>query len=280
MVGAGDVVASAQLLDELRDLALEVATEAGALLLAASRRHVSVAATKSSATDVVTEMDRASERLITERILAARPDDGLLGEEGSDRPGSTGVRWVVDPLDGTVNYLYGLPGWAVSVGVEHAGAVVVGVVAVPTAGETYVAVRGEGAGLRTADRVVALHVNDPVALDRALVGTGFGYREPRRRTQGAVAAEVVPRVRDIRRAGACATDLCHLAAGRLDAFYELGPQAWDHAAGGLVAREAGAEFELVALPGESDPLVVAAGPTLFPTLRRLLVGLHGGVAAG
>ena len=271
---------SAGLLTELRDLALQVAGEAGALLLAGRHREVAVAATKSSATDVVTEMDRASERLITERVLAARPDDGLLGEEGSDRAGTSGVRWVLDPLDGTVNYLYGLPGWAVSVGVEVAGTTVVGVVSVPTAGETYVAVRGRGASLRTAGRVVDLQVADPVALDRALVGTGFGYLESRRRLQGAVAAQVLPRVRDIRRAGACATDLCHLAAGRLDAFYELGPQAWDHAAGGLVAQEAGAVFELVDLPGERDPLVVAAGPALFPRLRLLLLAQHAALLAG
>ena len=280
MVGAGDVVASAQLLDELRDLALEVATEAGALLLAASRRHVSVAATKSSATDVVTEMDRASERLITERILAARPDDGLLGEEGSDRPGSTGVRWVVDPLDGTVNYLYGLPGWAVSVGVEHAGAVVVGVVAVPTAGETYVAVRGEGAGLRTADRVVALHVNDPVALDRpsrvpgsatASRGAAPRARSRPRWSRGSATSGGRGPARPT-----CATS----RPGGSTRSTSSAPRPGTTPPGGSWRTRPEREFELVALPGESDPLVVAAGPTLFPTLRRLLVGLHGGVAAG
>jgi myo-inositol-1(or 4)-monophosphatase len=261
-------------LEELRDLALAVAGEAAELLRAGRRTPVTVAATKSSDTDVVTEMDRASERLIVTRILAARPDDGLLGEEGSDRVGSTGIRWVIDPLDGTVNYLYGLPSWAVSIGVERDGESVVGVVAVPTLGETYAAVLGGGATLRTSDGTTSLRVNDPVPLDRALVGTGFGYQISRRRAQAEVARHVVPQVRDIRRAGACATDLCHLAAGRLDAFYEVGPQPWDHVAGGLIAREAGARTALIAIPGEADPLVVAAGPALFGPLQDLLVPLH------
>ncbi len=264
-------------LAQLRDLALDAAAAAVAALMAGRDGAVAVAATKSSATDVVTEMDRASERLITERLLGARPDDGIQGEEGADRAGTSGVRWVVDPLDGTVNYLYGLPYWAVSIAAERDGEAVVGVVAVPTLGETYVAVRGEGARLLTTDaaggpRTVQLRVNDPVPLDRALVGTGFGYRAERRRRQGAVAARLLPLVRDLRRAGACATDLCHLAAGRLDAFYEIGPQPWDHAAGGLVAREAGARFLLAPVADETDPLVVSAGPTLFPELCELLVG--------
>ena len=261
-------------LDELRDLALAVAGEAAELLLAGRRSQVLVAATKSSETDVVTEMDRASEQLIVQRVLAARPGDGLLGEEGSDRVGSTGIRWVIDPLDGTVNYLYGLPSWAVSVGVERDGEAVVGVVAVPTLGETYVAVVGGGASLLTAGGSTPLQVNDPVPLDRALVATGFGYRVARRRAQAEVARQVVPQVRDIRRAGACATDLCHLAAGRLDGYYEVGPQPWDHVAGGLIARESGARTGLIAVPGEDDPLVIAAGPALFGPLADLLVPLH------
>jgi myo-inositol-1(or 4)-monophosphatase len=261
-------------LDQLRDLALAVAGESATLLHEQRPARVTVAGTKSSATDVVTEMDRASEALIVARVLAARPADGVLGEEGSEREGSSRVRWVIDPLDGTVNYLYGLPSWAVSIGVERAGQAVVGAVAVPTLGETYLAVRGRGALLITAGGRRRLRVNDPVALSRALVATGFGYQEQRRRAQAAVARELIPRVRDIRRAGACATDLCHLAAGRLDAFYEIGPQPWDHVAGGLIAREAGARTALLPVPGEADPLVVAAGPALFDPLRDLLGELH------
>jgi myo-inositol-1(or 4)-monophosphatase len=263
------------LVDELQQLAVAVATDAAALLMEGRHGHVAVAATKSSATDVVTVMDRASEALVAERVRAVRPDDGILGEEGSDTAGTSGVRWVVDPLDGTVNYLYGLPSWAVSVAAEYHGDAVVGVVAVPTLGETYVAVRGRGAQLHADGSVVDLAVRPSVPCAEALVATGFGYTVDRRRTQAAVAAALLPQIRDIRRAGACATDLCHVAAGRLDAYYELGPQPWDHAAGGLVAREAGARFALLALPGEADPLVLAATPELFADLRERLLGLHG-----
>lgn len=262
------------LLDELEELAVTIATDAATLLMAGRRGHVDVAATKSSATDVVTEMDRASEAMVVERVRAVRPDDGILGEEGSDTTGTSGVRWVVDPLDGTVNYLYGLPSWAVSLAAEHRGDAVVGVVAVPTLGETYVAVRGRGARLRVGGTDTELSVRPPVPCDRALVATGFGYTVDRRRTQAAVVDALLPQIRDIRRAGACATDLCHVAAGRLDAYYELGPQPWDHAAGGLIAREAGARFALLPLPDERDPLVLAATPELFGDLRERLLDLH------
>lgn len=258
------------LLDELRDLALQVASAAGTLLVGSRPAQVTVADTKSSPTDVVTAMDRASERLLVDAILAARPDDGVLGEEGSSREGTSGVRWVLDPLDGTVNYLYGLPAWAVSVGVQVAGRTVVGVVAVPVAGETYLAVLGRGALRRSAGREVALSVNDPVPLDRALVATGFGYTQQRRVQQGAVLAQVIPRIRDVRRRGSCAVDLCTVAGGGVDGYYEHGPQVWDHCAGALIASEAGARFELVPVPGTADPLIVAAGPALFDELGTLL----------
>lgn len=261
-------------LEQLRDLAVDAAAAAGAVLVAGRGTSVSVAATKSSDTDVVTAMDRASESLLVGRIRAVRPDDAVVGEEGTDTPGTSGVRWVLDPLDGTVNYLYGLPSWAVSVAAERDGEVVVGVVAVPTLGETYVAARGRGAQLHTAAGVTELRVRPAVPREQALVATGFGYTRARRRTQAGVVARLLPQVRDIRRAGACATDLCHVAAGRLDAYYELGPQQWDHAAGGLIAREAGAAFALLPLPGEPDPLVLAAPPSLFRDLRSLLLELH------
>lgn len=263
--------------DAIRDLALSAAQEAADLLVRARRGTVTVAATKSSDTDVVTELDRASEAALVRRISAARPADGLLGEEGSDREGSSGLRWVLDPLDGTVNYLYGLGSWAVSVAAQDEQGTLVGVVAVPTLGETYVAVRGRGAHLVGGDGVrVRLRANDPVPLERALVGTGFGYRRELREHQAAVVARLLPEIRDIRRAGACATDLCHLGAGGLDGFYEVGPQLWDHAAGGLVAQEAGARFALLAVPGQHDPLILAAGPALFGPLRDRLLAAHGG----
>jgi myo-inositol-1(or 4)-monophosphatase len=248
--------------DDLLALARSVAEAAGSLLLdGAAGRHSDVG-TKTSPTDMVTEMDRASEALVVAGLLRARPDDGVLGEEGTTRPGTSGVRWVVDPLDGTTNYLYGFPAWAVSVAAEVAGEVVAAAVADPSHGEVFTATRGGGAACN--GRPLAL---DPgPLLETALVGTGFSYESGRRARQAAVLAEVLPRVRDVRRAGAAALDLCWVAAGRLDAFYERGLQPWDLAAGALVATEAGActgdldggppstAFALAAAPGLFDPL--------------------------
>ena len=222
----------------LLPLAWRAARAAGALLLAGRDDDLTVS-TKSTRTDVVTQMDTAAEALVVGTILAERAEDGLLGEEGADRPGSTGVRWIVDPLDGTVNYLYRLPGWAVSIAVEVAGVVEVGVVDVPAYGETYVGVRGAGARVVVDGEVRALRPNDPEDLGQALVATGFGYARARREAQARSLAVVLPRVRDIRRAGAAAVDLCWAAAGRVDCYYERGLNPWDLAAGVLVATEAG-----------------------------------------
>jgi myo-inositol-1(or 4)-monophosphatase len=253
---------------ELLALAAEVAREAGALLLRGRAGHVEAAATKSSPTDVVTTLDRASEELVGRRLREARPGDGILGEEGSDDAGTTGVRWVVDPLDGTVNYLYRLPNWAVSIAAELNGQVVAGVVHAPALGVTYTAALGEGAfrsGL-----AAPLRGSAETDLSRALVATGFGYAAQRRAAQAAVLARVLPRVRDIRRFGAAALDLCAAAEGSLDAYYERGPHLWDWAAGGIVATEAG--LRLGGLHGrpESVDLVVAAPPPLFDHLHDLL----------
>ncbi len=261
------------LLDELHDLAIATAIEVASVALEGRRTGVIVADTKSSATDVVTEMDRRSEALLVDRILTSRPHDGLLGEEGADHVGSSGVRWVIDPIDGTVNYLYDLPSWAVSVAAEIDGITVVGVVAAPALGETYVAVRGRGARLHDAHGVRTLRVNDPVELPHALVATGFGYTVDRRRGQARVVSEVIPAVRDIRRGGACSIDLCSLAAGRVDAYYERGPRAWDLAAGGLVALEAGARVEGLHGAPAGEDLIIAAGPHLFRDLHDLLATL-------
>ena len=258
------------LLDELHDLAIASALEAAATALEGRRQGVTIAGTKSTPTDVVTEMDRRTEATLVARILGSRPDDGILGEEGADHVGSSGVRWILDPIDGTVNYLYDLPSWAVSVAAEIDGVVVVGVVAAPALRETYVAVRGKGARLHDESGVRTLRVNDPVPLDRALVATGFGYSTERRAGQARVASTVIPAVRDIRRAGACSIDMCHLAAGRLDGYYERGPQAWDLAAGGLVAHEAGARIEGLRGAEPGPDLIIAAGPALFRPLHDLL----------
>ena len=243
----------------LLPLAWRTARAAGDLLLAGRSEALTVS-TKSTRTDVVTQMDTAAESLVVEAILAARPDDGLLGEEGADRAGTSGVRWVVDPLDGTVNYLYGQPSWAVSLAVEVDGVVEVGVVDVPVYAETFVAVRGHGAVRVSEDSVEALAPAGPDDLGQALVATGFGYSVPRRTAQARALAMVLPEVRDIRRLGAAAVDLCWTAVGRVDCYYERGLNPWDLAAGALVAREAGLA---VGGPGggEPSPELTWAAPT-------------------
>ena len=232
-----------------------------------------VAGTKSSPTDVVTEMDRAAEAMIADRILAERPGDAILGEEGGES-GHGRVRWIVDPLDGTINYLYGLADWAVSIAAEVDGAVVAGVVAVPRHREVFTAVAGQGSWLHPDGApAVRLRCNAGVPLDKALVSTGFGYARARRVVQGEIVAAVLPQVRDIRRGGSCAVDLCSVAAGRVDAYYERGVNYWDWAAGGLVATEAGAEVAGLAGQPPSRELAIAAGPGLFQDLHDLLRSL-------
>jgi myo-inositol-1(or 4)-monophosphatase len=259
----------------LAELACAVALEAGDLLRS---RHsqVRVVLTKSSPTDVVTQMDRAAEDLIRRRILAARPGDAILGEEGGqpEAVGAGGVRWVVDPLDGTVNYLYGLPDWSVSIAAELDGTVVAGAVSVPERQRLFAARLGGGAWeTASGAEATALSCSTGVALADALVGTGFGYAAARRAVQGRVVAAVLPRVRDIRRGGSAAVELCSVAAGHLDAFYERGLNPWDVAAGGLIAREAGAQVGGLRGRPASDSMTIAAGPGLFSALHDLLAGL-------
>jgi myo-inositol-1(or 4)-monophosphatase len=259
---------------ELRALAVSVAREAGDLL-ADRAGQVEVAATKSSPTDVVTEMDRRSEELIRSRILAARPSDAILGEEGGliGNAGNAPVLWVIDPLDGTVNYLYGLHDWAVSIAAEVAGEIVAGAVCVPVRGELFSAVKGGGALLESADGESKLHCNTGVPLERALIGTGFGYLAARRKVQGEVVAAMLPQVRDIRRIGVASIDLCAVAAGRLDGFYERGLNYWDWAAGALVAAAAGAAAGGLDGRPVSQSLTVVAGPGLFGPLTAALAAL-------
>ncbi|WP_343245727.1 inositol monophosphatase family protein [Streptomyces sp. SID4985] len=258
-------------LDDLLGLALEAARRAGELLRDGRPADLAVARTKSSPIDVVTEMDIAAEKLITDLISERRPDDGFLGEEGAASEGTSGVRWVIDPLDGTVNYLYGLPTWAVSIAAELDGETVVGVVAAPLRGETYHAVRGGGAfatGAWEGERALACRPAAP--LDQALVATGFNYVTDVRAHQAQVAARVLPLVRDIRRGGSAAIELCDVASGRLDGYWERGLNPWDYAAGALIAREAGAVTG--GRPGEpeSPALTFAATPAVFEALQPLL----------
>lgn len=234
---------------ELRDLARTVAHEGANLAREMQLGGIDVADTKSSAVDVVTEADRAVEALIRARISAVRPDDAILGEEGDDLPGTSGVRWVVDPIDGTVNYLYGLPDCAVSVAAEIDGDVVAGaVVTIPT-GLEYAAALGLGA-TRDGQRI-GVRPSPPLA--ERLVLTGFGYQRQVRQHQAGCVARLLPEVRDIRRMGSCALDLCHVAEGSADGYVEAGPQPWDWSAGGLVLREAGGRFDLLEDSMTQDP---------------------------
>jgi myo-inositol-1(or 4)-monophosphatase len=232
---------------------------------------------KSSPTDVVTQLDRAAEQLIRDRLLAARPADAILGEEGG-QTGEGSVRWIVDPLDGTVNYLYGLPDWAVSIAAEIDGEVVAGAVCVPLQRTMFTATLGGGAFLESAwqDCPQRLACNADVPLASALVATGFGYASAQRAAQGQVVAAVLPRVRDIRRTGSAANDLCSVAAGRVDAYYEQGVHEWDIAAGGLIAREAGAMMGGMGGEPPGEAMTIAAHPALFRELHELLAVLDAG----
>jgi myo-inositol-1(or 4)-monophosphatase len=262
---------------DLLALACTAAVEAGDLL-AGQRGRPAVVATKSSPTDVVTEMDQLAERLIRAHIRAQRPEDAILGEEGGETGAGSHVRWVVDPLDGTVNYLYGLPDWAVSIAAEVDGQIVAGVVYAPRRREIFGAELGQGAWRsnqpdtgRPGTGRTAIRCNDGVPLSRALIATGFGYEPGRRVVQGQVLSIVLPRVRDIRRNGACSVDLCMLASGRVDGYYERGVNYWDIAAGGLIAGEAGAIVRGLDGKTAGPSMTIAAGPALFGELHDLLL---------
>ncbi|MEU3456008.1 inositol monophosphatase family protein [Micromonospora sp. NPDC006766] len=258
---------------ELLEIAVTVARNAAATAHRMRAEGVSVAATKSTVTDVVTAADRAVERQVLDALRAIRPEDAVLGEEygaGETGPAADGgVRWIVDPIDGTVNYLYGLPYCAVSLAAEVAGEVVVGVVRNITTGEEWTATAGGGAW-RDGQRLQCSAETD---LGQALVATGFGYDAGRRAHQARVVAELIPHVRDIRRMGAAALDLCLAAEGRVDAYYEKGLAAWDLAAGGLVAREAGLVVTGLAGRPAGPDLVIAVPPGLFEPLHTRLAAL-------
>ncbi|WP_374929361.1 inositol monophosphatase family protein [Kytococcus sedentarius] len=287
------------LVGQLRTVAARLAREAGERLVAGRPDEVSVASTKSSATDVVTAADRASERWLREELQRLRPADAVLGEEygEADAPAEGTVSspaapavgddagprltWVLDPIDGTVNYLYGLPAWGVSVAcvvgdpqVPGAWAPVAGAVSAPVWGELFHAGAGQGAvveGPRGGPR--ELTVSHEPDASQGLVATGFGYAAERRAAQGEVAAALLPRVRDLRRMGSAAIDLCCVAAGRVDAYYESGTQVWDHAAGVLVVTEAGGRVTGLGGAPLGAPMVVAGGPAMTHWLHDELVRL-------
>jgi len=222
--------------------------------------------TKSSPTDMVSEVDREAERVIVGVLTAVRPDDAILGEEATNRPGRSGVRWVIDPLDGTTNFLYGFPAFAVSIAAELDGTTVIGVVHDSANGHVYSAIRGGGASADGVPLAARTHAD----LSTALLATGFLPYPEQRARQAEALRHVLPRVRDIRRAGSAALDLCAVAAGRLDGYYEYGLGEWDVAAGALIATEAGARIVELPVPWARGPLVVASAPALLAPLVQLL----------
>lgn len=242
-------------------MAVRVASAAGELLTERRGQPRSSVSTKSSPTDMVSEVDRASEALVLRMLSELRPDDSVLGEEGTEVTGTSGVRWVIDPLDGTTNFLYDFPSFGVSVAAEVDGEAVAGAVCDPVHAEIFSAARGVGAwcGDQPLARVA------PVALATALVGTGFSYMATKRTEQATTLARVLPNVRDIRRAGAAALDLCWLAAGRLDAYYEWGLGRWDWAAALLIATEAGRASVWL-----DDGTLVATSPAMLDELVALV----------
>lgn len=254
---------------ELVELAASLAVEAGSVVGELAARARGSAATKSSSTDLVTEADRSAEELITRGILAVRPDDGIVGEEGAHHQGSTSVLWHIDPIDGTTNYVYAIPAFSVSIAAEVDGRIEAGVVFDPSNGELYAAIRGAGATCNEE----RLQCRPATELATALVATGFGYRPELRRWQAEVLVGLIAEIRDIRRFGSAALDLCAVAAGRVDAYYERGLNRWDLAAGSLVAAEAGATVANLRGGQPDASCALAAAPELFVSLRARLLEL-------
>jgi myo-inositol-1(or 4)-monophosphatase len=251
---------------ELLALAERAARAAGELLRERLYAPVSGLEYKSSATDPVSDADRDAEAAILRLLRAERPDDAVLGEEGTEERGASGLRWVVDPLDGTVNFLYRQPSFAVSIACEDADGGLVAVVHQPTSGETFSARRGGGATLDGEP----IAVNHPQSLDRALVATGFSYDAARRALQGALVSRLLPRVRDVRRAGSAALDLAWVAQGRLDGYFEHGLNAWDWAGGALLVQEAGGRVLRLPPAGGLPEGLLAGDAMLVDLLAELL----------
>jgi len=251
---------SADLKQELVSLAEEVARSAGALLM--QRPDSFTFTEKSSAVDFATQMDQQAEALIVKSLLAARPDDGIIAEEGAAQQSKSGVTWVIDPLDGTVNYLYGLPGWNISIAAKNQDGVIAGVVFAPTINSLWKATKEGGAFLNNR----SIKCNDKVNLNLALIATGFSYDLELRKEQGARIQKLIPQIRDLRRNGAAAVDLCYVAMGAVDAYFESSLKEWDFAAGGLIATEAGAVISGRTGGAPDGDMVVCAGPSLHAQL--------------
>ena len=251
---------------QLRTIAEQLAQQAGAMILQARRQGLVSADTKSTSTDLVTEHDRASERLIVGELTRLRPTDGIIGEEGSSIAGSSGVDWLIDPIDGTTNYFYNLTGYAVSIAASAGGHTLAGAVYIPVTGELFSAAKGHGATLN--GQVIGC--SNTAQLDQALLATGFSYQSKKRVQHAKRLVHLIGEIRDIRRFGAAAPDLCYVAAGRVDAYFEenLGP--WDLAAGELIAREAGCISGDLNGARARPEQVLVANPVLFEPLRLLI----------
>lgn len=265
---------------ELLDLARTIAIEAGELAARRRGEGVQIAATKSTIVDVVTEADREVELLIRQRINDARPLDAILGEEGGAASGSSGVTWVVDPIDGTVNYLYGIPHYAISIAIVEGEPdpltwiSLAGCVLNPATAELFSAARGAGAFRASRGGAAApIRTAEPVPLELALINTGFAYNATTRGRQGEVVTKLLPLVRDIRRMGTASLDLCMVASGRTNAYFERTLSPWDHAAGALIAREAGAVVKGFEDAAPSRDFILAAEPILAARLEPLLIEL-------
>lgn len=252
--------------EELQQLAREIAIEAAELAARRRAEGVSIAASKTSLADIVTEADREVEALVKQRIQEARPGDGFLGEESGAADGTTGITWVVDPIDGTVNYAFGMPTYAVSIaaveGTEpESWRPLAGVVNSPVIGEIFEASVGNGAWMGG----TRMRVTEDVEAG-ALISTGFGYDRESHADQLAVVERVMPLARDLRRLGAASMDLAYVAAGRMDAYYERGLKPWDYAAGALLVVEAGGQVGWHAPDAQGRVMIVAGGPAIFGTL--------------
>ncbi len=251
---------SADLRQDLVSLAEEVARSAGALLM--QRPDSFTFTEKSSAVDFATQMDQQAEALIVKSLLAARADDGIIAEEGASQESKSGITWVIDPLDGTVNYLYGLPGWNISIAAKDHTGVIAAVVHAPTIDSLWRATKGGGAFLNNK----SIKCNEPVDLNLALIATGFSYDLELRKEQGLRMQRLIPKIRDLRRNGAAAVDLCYVAMGAVDAYFESSLKEWDFAAGGLIATEAGAVISGRTGGAPDGDMVVCAGPSLHAQL--------------
>lgn len=250
-----------------RAVAETVARAAGALLLERFRGPARGVGVKSSGTDMVSDADRDAETLILSMLTESFPGDALFGEESGGRDGTSGRTWIVDPLDGTTNFLYGIPQWCVSIACEDEDGALAGVVYDPCRDECFSAARGEGATLNG----TALRASSQMDPSKALVATGFGYEPLERQRWGAVIAALLPQVRDIRRAGSAALDLAWTAAGRVDAYAEIPCRRWDRAAGALIAAEAGCVVTLLPEIAPAGEGVLAAPPPLHDPLRELIL---------